>query len=155
MKTTLTLVLVTLLFAAPSFADDQSSGCGLGWSIFKKNSLVSSWSRNITNLIASNTSAMTTGSSGCAKHDFVMKDKAAEYYAEANYQKLQSEFAEGKGEHLEAFANVLGCLGNAGAVLQSHYETIFSSDSVMPSVMLENAKAALRSSHDVACAQGV
>lgn len=149
------LVLAVLLVAAPSFADDQSSGCGLGWSVFKKNSLISSYSRNITNLVASNSSAMTTGSSGCAKHDLIMREKAAQYYAEANFQKLQTEFAEGQGEHLTAFANILGCFGNAGEVFQNNYETIFPSQNANPTQMLDSVKASLRTSASVSCATGV
>lgn len=135
------LIAVMALVSAPVFANDQSSGCGLGWEAFKKNSLVSSFLRSITNAIASNSIAMTVGTSGCAKHDIVQKEREAEYFAEANYQKLQSEMAEGKGEHIVAFAKIMGCsdaaASKAGAILQNNYERVFSSDKVPPGKMLE------------------
>ena len=134
-------------------AEDQSSGCGLGWMILKKNSLVSSSLRQTTNVFALNTIAMTSGTSGCAKHDIVLKEKAAQYFAEANYQKLQFEMAEGKGEHLESFAKILGChdqvASNAGLVFQKNYSQIFSTDTVAPQQMLIEAARSLSTS-DVA-----
>lgn len=136
------IAIVLVLFASGAQAADQSSGCGLGWSLFQKNSLVSSYSRSITNALASNTSAMTSGTSGCAKHDFVLKEKEAMYFAEGNYQKLKTEFAEGKGEHMETLARILGCNASAakaiGPVLQKDYETIFPTDHVQPSQMLNS-----------------
>lgn len=154
MKKTMIVAIVFALFSSTaSFADDQSSGCGLGWQVTKKNSLVSSFVRSITNAVTSNTIAMTVGSSGCAKHDIVMREKAAEYFAEANYLKLQTELAEGQGEHLQALGMILGCDGNVGAVLQSNYETIFPSDKVHPSVMLKNVRSSLKQSH-VSCVVG-
>ncbi len=165
MKKTITLLAVVLTIAAAPFgnsarANDQSSGCGLGWSVFKKNSLVSSSLRNTTNVLASNTSAMTTGSSGCSKHDIVKKEKAALYFAEANYQKLINEIAEGKGEHVQAFAKILGCnnasSAKAAAVFQSRYESIYTTDQVNPQQMLNNAANALYGSDIAAgCGYGV
>ncbi len=147
----LVIVFSFVIFAGSfAHADDQSSGCGLGWQITKRNSLVSSTIRSWTNYIASNTSGMTSGTSGCAKHTIVMKNKEALYYAEANYLKLQSEMAEGKGEHIQAFAKVMGCNEQAaaavGAVLQSNYGQIFTSDSVAPYEMLDGASRAVFSS---------
>lgn len=147
------VVLAVLFFSTSSFADDQSSGCGLGWQVSKKNSLVSSFFREITNAFTSNTIAMTVGSSGCAKHDIVMREKAAEYFAEANYLKLQTEFAEGQGEHLDALAIILGCDGDVGTAMQSHYEVIFPSDKVHPSAMLKNIQSTLKQSK-ISCVVG-
>lgn len=146
------LSLLAIIFALSiqspvAKADDQSSGCGLGWMLFKKNSLVSSSLRATTNAFAFNTIAMTSGTSGCAKHDIVMKEKEALYFAEANYQKIINEMAEGKGEHLQAFAKVLGCNASAAAMagktFQNKYEAIFTSDQVQPSQLLNNVANAI------------
>jgi hypothetical protein len=156
-KSVLSVVLLLSVFTLSAHADDQSSGCGLGWQFFKKNSLVSSSLRSTTNVIALNTIAMTSGTSGCAKHDIVMKEKAALYYAEANYQKLQSEMAEGQGEHLKAFAMLLGCQGanavQAERLLQGNYGNVFTSDQVVPSEMLNNTARTIYSS-DLNCSFG-
>ena len=155
-------VLVAVVFSVSVIsmaakAEDQSSGCGLGWQILKKNSLVSSSLRSTTNAIALNTIAMTSGTSGCAKHDIVLKQKAALYYAEANYQKLQSEMAEGQGEHLQTFAKLLGCRGKnidqAGRVLQGNYSDVFTTDQLAPYEMLNNTVRTIYSS-DLNCSFG-
>lgn len=154
MKNAILLITVLMMGSVMSgisaHAEDQSSGCGLGWMIFKKNSLVSSSLRATTNAFALNTIAMTVGTSGCAKHDIVMKEKEALYFAEANYQKLINEMAEGKGEHLQAFAKVLGCdsktAARAGGVFQRQYETIFTSDQVQPQQLLNNIANAIGNS---------
>jgi hypothetical protein len=156
-KMTLSVLALIGFLSVTAHADDSSSGCGLGWQFFKKNSLVSSSFRSSTNAIASNTSGMTSGTSGCAKHDIVLKEKAALYYAEANYQKLQSEMSEGQGEHLQAFATLLGCHGTnslqAGHVLQGNYDQVFSSDHTVPNEMLNNTIRTIYSS-DLNCAFG-
>ena len=154
------LTFTSMGIMTSAHADDQSSGCGLGWQLFKKNSLVSSFSREITNALASNTIAMTSGTAVGANHDLVLKNKAALYYAEANYQKLQSELAEGKGEHLRTFAKVLGCQGNSidqvGVVFQRNYETIFPTDQILPSEMLDHVTDSLsRSEFSALCSTGV
>lgn len=150
MKNLFVVLMFVIFGSSVAHAGDQSSGCGLGWEIFKKNSLVSSAFRSTTNAIALNTIAMTSGTSGCSKHDIVMKQKAAIYYAEANYLKLQSEMAEGKGEHIQAFAKILGCNEaaaiRAGGVLQGNYEKIFTTDSVKPYEMLEESARSIYSS---------
>lgn len=134
-------VFVGLMVVSSVRADDQSSGCGLGWSVTKRNSLVSSWVRSMTNVTGSNTIAMTSGTSGCAKHDIVMKKSEAIHYAEANYQKLLSEVAIGSGEHLSSFVAILGCTGDASslaaAALQKNYETLFPANQSSPSQLLE------------------
>lgn len=151
------LIAVLAMVAAPVYANDQSSGCGLGWEVFKKNSLISSWLRSSTNMIASNSIAMTVGTSGCAKHDIVQKEHEAEYFAEANYQKLESEMAEGKGEHIVAFAKIMGCsdaqAAKAGALLQNNYERVFSSDKVPPGTMLKQTADVIYGS-DLGCKLG-
>ncbi len=111
------------------YAQDTSSGCGLGWMVTQRNSLVSSWVRASTNVTFSNTIAMTFGTSGCSRHDLVLNEKSAEYFVEANYDRLRREMAEGQGEFLSAFAEVLGC--DAGSMsefanaVQSQYGSIF------------------------------
>ncbi|RYZ74154.1 MAG: DUF3015 domain-containing protein [Proteobacteria bacterium] len=144
------VIALAFTVTASSFAGDQSSGCGLGWELFKKNSLVSSFSRTITNAIASNTIAMTSGTSGCARHDIVMKHQEALHYAEANYQKLLSEVAIGSGEHLSSFVAILGCEGangvSASALLQSQYGELFPIDSASPSHLLNESTRTIYSS---------
>lgn len=136
------------IFSCSTFAADGSSGCGAGWYLTQRNSLVSSSFRSLTNATFSNTSGMTSGTSGCAKHDLVKQDKASEHYAEANFQNLMVEMAQGDGEHLRTFAAVLGCVpgvyGNFSGTLQKNYPQIFKSEQTQPHEMLESVKSELR-----------
>ena len=145
---TLPLLAIAALFAAPSlsFAADQSSGCGAGWYIFKKNSLVSSYLRSSTNsLLSNNTFGMTSGTSNCAKHDIVQKEKESLYFAEANQENLMVEMAQGQGENLQAFALTLGCspdvMSDFGQMTQKQYNVIYPSATVAPAQVLERVKA--------------
>jgi hypothetical protein len=112
-------------------ADDQSSGCGLGWQVSQKNSLLSSAVRLTTDTILPNSFSMTFGTSGCAQHTIVKNDEKAVEYAVNNYDSIVVEMAEGHGEFLQGFAQALGCSGSAsssfGSFTQSRYQKIIDS----------------------------
>ncbi len=141
----LVLTVSLFLFAASAQAGDSSSGCGLGWQVAPKQSLVSSFARSLTNATFLNTIAMTMGTSGCAQHSIVMKEKEAQYFAEANYHNLMMEMAMGEGENLENFASVLGCSGASfGEELQSSYGRVFPNMAISAGGMLENVRTVIR-----------
>ena len=144
------LVLVamgTVGLSLGALAADQSSGCGLGWSVTQKMSLFASSTRTTTNGIGSEPSAMTSGTSGCAKHSIATKEKEQTYFTELNYQNLAIEMAKGNGEYLQAFSRVMGCSADSfpgfSAVMQSHYPQIFTGDSATPVEVLQNVRKQL------------
>ncbi len=109
--------------------------------------MVSSFSRQISNVFTSNSIAMTSGTSGCAKHSIVKREAEAMYYAEANDQKLLDEVDEGKGEHVAAFARVLGCpsgqMDHAQSVLQRSYDRLFPVNNARPQDLVQGAMGSL------------
>jgi hypothetical protein len=118
-----------VLMASPfAFSDDQSSGCGLGWQVTQRMSLLSSAVRSTTDTFLPNTFSMTSGTSGCARHDIVKNDEKAVYFAANNYDSLIVEMAQGSGEFLEGFAQALGCdeasFSTFSAFTQSRYKKI-------------------------------
>jgi len=132
-----------LLLTLNSFAADSSSGCGLGWSVAPKNSLVSSWTRAITNAMASNTLGMTSGTSGCAKHSIVINEKKGIHFVEANFQQLIIESAKGSGQYLNAFSEVVNFKGDIktfGKIMQLNFTKIYSSQKTTPSEFYSNFK---------------
>jgi len=150
----LLLVLLALGFSPAVLAADGSSGCGAGWYILKKNSLLSSSLRTTTNALLFNaTFGMTFGTSNCQKHDIVQLDKEDLYYAEANKEFLTIEMAEGRGEYVATFARTLGCDGaivnEFGTYTRSRYEKIFSSPSLPAAEMLRNVKRELRANPEL------
>ncbi len=136
-------IFLSLFVGAPALADDGSSGCGLGWMVTKRKSLLSSLVRNYTNITGSATSGMTSGTSGCDKHSIVKNEKAAEHFAESNHNQLMIEMALGQGQYLTSFAQVMGCK-NADAefakATRSSYESIYTSDQVTPAQVIQNTK---------------
>jgi hypothetical protein len=136
------IMMVTTL--THSFADDQSSGCGLGWAVTKRKSILSSLVRAYTNATFSSTFGMTSGTSGCAEHSIVMKEKKAIHYTEANYHQLMQEMAEGQGEYVSTYAQVLGCSPRVQKAftqsLKRHYGQIYTHDGVTPQEVYQNVK---------------
>jgi hypothetical protein len=112
-------------------ANDGSSGCGLGWEVSQKQSLLSSSIRTTTNTFLPNTFSMTSGTSGCAKHSIVKNDEKAVQYAVSNHDSLIVEMAEGRGEFLAGFAQALGCDAASysafSSFAQSHYDSLVDS----------------------------
>jgi hypothetical protein len=153
MKQLLLTLASFALFALSAHAQDTSSGCGLGWQVAPQQSLVSSTTRSLTNATFLNTVAMTFGTSGCAKHSIVQRDKEAQYFAEANYHLLMMEMAQGNGESLANFAAIMGCNARAFASgVQSHYGEIYPSQDVPADAVLENVKFAIFSDFSLSAA---
>jgi hypothetical protein len=123
------VLFLSLLLSTSIMAGDSSSGCGLGWQVFKKNSLISSALRATTNAIFLNSVAMTFGTSGCAQHSIVRNDKKSLHFMDANKHHLMTEMAMGEGEHLKAFSQILGCeTGEFAKTMKGNYQEVFRSD---------------------------
>lgn len=122
----LIIALMALVATSSVFAADSSSGCGMGYEIAPKQSLVSSSTRSIVNATFSNTIAMTLGTSGCAKHSIVKNDAKGIHFAEANMNVLALEMSRGNGEFVSSFASVYGCNNTEafGSMVQANYETV-------------------------------
>ena len=137
-------VLVALLNVSTlSLAADSSSGCGLGWMLLPKNSLVSSFFRTMTNATFLNTIAMTLGTSGCAKHSIVENSKRSLHFAEANLDHLKADLAVGSGERAEAFARTFGCgvttVGDFLETFRSEYNYLLPHAQVDAAQLVERA----------------
>jgi hypothetical protein len=124
------IISLAFLVSFGALAADSSSGCGLGWEVAPKQSLVSSFTRNLVNATASSTIAMTLGTSGCAKHSIVQNDAKGIHFAEANLNQLAIDFSRGNGEFVNGFAAVFGCQNvNAfGSMVQSNYDSVMTNN---------------------------
>ncbi len=128
------ILLVAFLVSLSSVAlADNSTGCGLGSMIWKKNSIVSALFRATTNhSFSSQLFGITTGTSGCSQHSIVKRDMYPVYYAEANLPELRYELAQGQGEYVATFAEVLGCSPAAQAEFaawaQGSYSKLFKNE---------------------------
>ena len=115
-------------------AADKSSGCGLGKMIAPRKSLVSTSTAATTDGFSWHTrsSAMTSGTSGCAEHSLVKSEHRKEHFISTNINSLKYESALGAGEHLLALADIYGCPSTSftqfSHTMKSHYKDIFGAE---------------------------
>lgn len=136
------IAMFVLIASTSIFAADSSSGCGFGWQVAPKQSLVSSFTRAAINATFLNSIAMTLGTSGCAQHSIVKNEMKGIHYAEANLDSLVVEMARGNGEFLVGFAEVFGCQNaNAfGSMVQNKYQQVVPSSDVNGVELYNNVK---------------
>ena len=115
-----------------------TAGCGLGSMLMgKSGSQVLAATTNSTSY--SQLFGITSGTSNCADDGVAMVDKEKEFFANANYESLMQEIAQGKGENLEAMASLYGCHGDAFASsMKNHYTAIFPAKDTDSDAMLAN-----------------
>lgn len=144
--------LFALVAASSVFAADSSSGCGMGYEVAPKQSLVSSSTRSMVNATFSNSVAMTLGTSGCAKHSIVKNDAKGIHFAEANKNQLALEMARGNGEFVASFAGVFGCQNAEafGTMVQSKYESVLPSNNTSGVELYNNVKAEIKNNATLA-----
>jgi len=104
------------------------AGCGLGSLIIKQNSMMGQVTAATLNGTGAQTSGISTGTSNC-RVNHSMAQLEQEVFITANFASLSKDAAQGEGQHLRAFAEVLGCtdqLGDFARVSQQNYAEIFS-----------------------------
>lgn len=140
------LFAIIALASTASFAADTSSGCGMGYEIAPKQSLVSSSTRSLVNATFSSSIAMTMGTSGCAKHSIVKNESKGIHFAEANMNQLAVEMARGNGEFVAGFASVFGCQNSQafGSMVQAKYESVLPSANTSGVELYNNVKAEIK-----------
>ncbi len=129
-----------------------SDSCGLGWQVTKSKTLMGTSTRGTTNAYLSPSWSMTSGTSGCEKHPFSKKDEDALKYVSTNFYPLSAEMAEGKGEYLVAFAQVMGCNESVTADFQQMTQKSFKSitENADAYEVIQNVKSELHKSTSLA-----
>lgn len=125
------LVLVPSAYAKGAGAEINgggSDGCGLGWQITDKKTLIATTTRGSTNGFVPPAFGMTSGTIGCESHSFAMNEQSGKVYARNNFEALSSEMAVGSGETLATYARTFGCSDAAvpafGSALKANYESL-------------------------------
>jgi hypothetical protein len=149
MKKAYFLVAAAILAAASAEAGAGrkygTAGCGLGSVLMGRNG--SQISASTTNGTMSNQLfGITTGTLNCAEDGVAMIDKEKEFFANANFESLMQEAAQGKGENLQAMASLYGCHEDAFASsMKNHYGAIFTGKDMDSESMLANMDAVVGS----------
>lgn len=98
---------VTLAQAASN--GGGSDGCGLGWQVTDKKTMIATTTRGTTNAFVPPTFGMTSGTIGCDQHAFAMRDLPASQLVATHFDALMMDMAKGEGESLAALAAAVDC----------------------------------------------
>ena len=140
------LVFVGSVFAAAAGQAHQNTGCGLGTMLFKgnaDNSIVLQTFQATTNGIYGNqTFGITTGTSDCAQPKNFVSNQQLNEFMVANMDNLARDIAQGRGETLDAFAELLGVPAEKRpefyGQLQNGFSRIFTSPGVQMASVMDN-----------------
>ena len=135
---------VSTAFAAGSAR--TNTGCGLGTMLFKNNNdnstLLQAFQATTNATFGNQTFGITSGTSECSTPaKFVKNDRLNEFML-ANMDNLAKEIAMGKGETLEAFAELLQIPAEKRPEfyqkLQANFAKIFTSEDVQFAKVADN-----------------
>jgi hypothetical protein len=140
-------MLTATAFAAAGAGDaHMNTGCGLGTMLFKNNgdnsTLIQTFQATTNGIFGNQTFGITTGTSEC-KHpsQFASNERMNEFVL-ANMDNLAKDIAMGKGETLDAFAELMGVpvekRPEFAAKLQSSFGKIYTSDHVVMANVMDN-----------------
>jgi hypothetical protein len=155
MKITSTVFVISLLLffivdadfaAGASGQASKNTGCGLGTLLFQNNAdnstVLQSLQATTNGTFGTQTFGITSGTSECQQPSkFVKNDRLNEFMV-ANMDNLAKEIAMGKGETLEAFAELLQVPANKRPEfyqkLQANFAKIFTSENVQLAKVVDN-----------------
>jgi Protein of unknown function (DUF3015) len=111
MKRTFALLLMLSFFAVPvAFAAEAGGGCGLGQQAMQgQTGILPHILAKIINQLTSNTSSMTTGTSGCDTDAVIKAEYAPQIFLAWNMDNVSEEMAKGDGQYLHSLASLMGC----------------------------------------------
>ncbi|TGL64131.1 DUF3015 family protein [Leptospira sarikeiensis] len=132
-----------------SAADYGVSGCGIGALLIKDNKTFQQVLSATTNGTSGNqTSGITTGTLNCTTDGLISSTKTQEAFVALNFESLEQEMANGKGERLEALSGLLGCSGDStvefGELTRKNYSSLFHKEAT-PSSLLAAVKEEIKS----------
>lgn len=146
MKKYVIAMLGLALFSSPSVfaAGYGDAGCGLGSLVFGDSPGAIQILAATTNATGIQSFGISSGTSNCDAEGFDISQREQETFVANNFSSLSKEMASGKGEHLAALAELIGCSPEKAptfaSIAQQNYEVIFASDQTTPRTMLKTVK---------------
>jgi len=145
MKKLMLTAALTLMCTGAAYAG-PNTGCGLGSTVWagRANSIVSQSFEATTNATFGNqTFGITTGTLGCSTPGKVVKNEQLNHFVKSNMDNLARDIAQGRGESLDAFAELLQVpvekRAEFAAKLQGNFAKVFTSDQVVLAEVIDNA----------------
>jgi endonuclease/exonuclease/phosphatase (EEP) superfamily protein YafD len=132
--------------AGPALAVWSSDpGCGLGKMVWdgsagQKHIIQQVLGSTTNGTFGSQTFGISFGTSGCTNDGVIVQNEQVNVFAQANFDSLAQEMAQGRGEHLASLATLLGVPAEQQpaffAMTQEKYTTLISSGEATPVAML-------------------
>jgi hypothetical protein len=143
------VIAVSLAFVGAAFAAGQSqtnTGCGLGKLIWQNNAdnstLFQAFQATTNGTFGSQTFGITTGTSDCTQPKNFVSNQQVNEFMLANMDNLARDIAQGRGETLDAFAELMGIPAEKRpefyGQLQSGFSRIFTSPGVQMASVMDN-----------------
>ena len=149
MKKFIICTLLSALAATPAFAASgkANTGCGLGtvmWAGRADNSIMSQASQATTNgSFGTQTFGITSGTLECGTPAKVVQNERLNHFVRANMDDLAKDIAQGRGESLDTFAELLQVPVNQrpafNARLQQNFDKVFTSSTVELAAVIDNS----------------
>ena len=148
----LSVMLVSSAFATAKGGSGKAHknvGCGLGTMLWQGNadnsSLLQAFQATTNGTSGSQTFGVTTGTSECDQPSTFVKNDRLNEFVVANMDNLAKDIAMGRGETLEAFAELLQIPTEKRAEfyqkMQTNFAKIFTSENVVLANVVDNAAA--------------
>lgn len=130
------------------------AGCGLGSLVFgDMKGPVQIVAATLNGIYGNQTFAMSSGTSNCKDDGVTLREKEQEFFANANFESLNQEIAQGQGENLRAFATLFGCKGEGvekfSQAVHSQYSQIFPSQKTNSVEMLGHVQGVVKTSPEL------
>jgi endonuclease/exonuclease/phosphatase (EEP) superfamily protein YafD len=132
--------------AAPALAVwSNDPGCGLGKMVWdgsagQKHIIQQVLGSTTNGTFGSQTFGISFGTSGCTNDGVIVQNEQVNVFAQANFDNLAQEMAQGRGEHLASLATLLGVPAEQQpaffAMTQEKYATFIRSGEPTPVAML-------------------
>ncbi len=137
-------VLTGTAFAAGTA--HQNTGCGLGTMLFKNSAdnstLLQTFQATTNGIYGNQTFGITTGTSDCQQPKSFASNERLNEFMVANMDNLARDIAQGRGETLDAFAELLGVPSDQRPAfyqqLQSGFAKIFTTPGVQMASVMDN-----------------
>jgi len=149
MKRVLIAVVLTLVCSGAAYAASAraNTGCGLGsilWENKADGSVASQSLQATTNgTFGNQTFGITSGTLGCGQPGKVVQNDHLNRFVKSNMDNLARDIAQGRGETLDTFAELLQIpaenRATFAAQLQGNFDKVFTSEQVVLADVIDNA----------------
>ena len=149
MKRILLAVALTLVCASAACAGSAkaNTGCGLGTVLWKNRTdgsiLPQALQATTNGCFGNQTFGITSGTLECSEPAKAVKNEHLNHFVKANMDNLARDIAQGRGESLDTFAELLQIpvekRAEFATLLQGNFDKVFTSEQVVLADVIDNA----------------